>query len=116
MGGDEKEVKILAGISELIMTPASTNNIQVQLNVKGKPVAFIANPLEPMIIRDEQGLEILEIFRYADNVYFVNAIQESLWVLFDGKNAEISGSALLRSRSCGLCGDLNGESTAPQDP
>ena len=58
------------------------------------------------------GLEILEIVRYQDNVYLVNAIQESLWVLFDGKNAEISGSTLLRSRSCGLCGDLNGENTA----
>merc|ERR1711934_483549 len=42
----------------------------------------------------------------------MGAIQESLWVLFDGKNAEISGSTLLRSRSCGLCGDLNGENTA----
>ena len=42
------------------------------------------------------GLEILEIVRYQDNVYLVKAIQESLWVLFDGKNAEISGSTLLR--------------------
>merc|ERR1711935_344945 len=50
--------------------------------------------------------------RYEDNAYFVNAYQEGLWVIFDGKNTEISGSALLRSRSCGLCGDLNGENTA----
>merc|ERR1711862_419472 len=108
--GDNKEVKILAGISEVVMTPATT--IKVQLKVKGKVVPVPAQTGVPLIIRDEQGLEILEIVRYQDNVYLVNAIQESLWVLFDCKNVEISGSALLRSRSAGLCGDLNGESTA----
>lgn len=110
--GLNKEVKILAGIAEIVMTPVSATNMKIQLIVKGKPVPVDAQPGVPLIIRNEQGLEILEIIRYQDNVYLVNAIQESLWVLFDGKNAEISGSALLRSRSCGLCGDLNGENTA----
>lgn len=110
--GLNKEVKILAGIAEIVMTPVSATNMKIQLIVKGKPVPVDAQPGVPLIIRNEQGLEILEIVRYQDNVYLVNAIQESLWVLFDGKNAEISGSALLRSRSCGLCGDLNGENTA----
>jgi hypothetical protein len=110
--GLNKEVKILAGIAEMIMTPVSATNMKIQLIVKGKPVPVEAQPGVPLIIRNEQGLEILEIVRYQDNVYLVKAIQESLWVLFDGKNAEISGSTLLRSRSCGLCGDLNGENTA----
>jgi predicted esterase len=54
----------------------------------------------------------LHIQRFEDNVYGVHAVQENTMVLFCGKHAQIFGTPLLRARSCGLCGDLNAETTA----
>ena len=54
--GLNKEVKILAGIAEMIMTPVSATNMKIQLIVKGKPVPVDAQPGVPLIIRNEQGI------------------------------------------------------------
>merc|ERR1712200_353738 len=75
--GASKEVKVLAGITEVLMTPMSANNMKIQ-----------------------------------DNAYEIYAVQEGLFMTFDGKHAQIFGNYLLRSRSCGLCGDLDAETTA----
>jgi hypothetical protein len=107
-----KEVKILAGVAEAIMTPVSTYNMKIQVNLNGQQQTVEVQPGMRKLINDVNGLTILDVKRFQDNVYMISAVQESLWVLFDGKHVEISASALLRSRSCGLCGDLNGENTA----
>jgi len=106
-----KEVKILAGIAEVVMTPISATNMRIQLNLNGQQQIVEVLPAEVKVIR-HNGLEILHVKRFEDNVYGVYAVQEHLMVMFDGKHAQIFGTPLLRARSCGLCGDLNVETTA----
>merc|ERR1712212_1284588 len=91
--GVQKEVKILAGVAEVLMTPTSATDMRVQLTLNGQQ-------------------QILQIQRFEDNVYGVHAVQENTMVLFCGKHAQIFGTPLLRARSCGLCGNLNAEATA----
>jgi hypothetical protein len=110
--GVSKEVKILAGVAEVLMTPISATNMKIQMNLNGQHQIVTVQPGMLKVIRDVNGLEILHIKRFEDNVYSVHAVQEHLMVLFDGKHAQIFGSPLLRGRSCGLCGDLNVETTA----
>merc|ERR1719510_2687694 len=81
------------------------------MNIEGRTEVLQVLPghIKPVVVN---GMEIMEVKRYQDNVYLVNAFREGLWVLFDGERLEVSGSYLLKSRSAGLCGDLNGENTA----
>merc|ERR1711926_50715 len=103
---------VLAGVAEILMTPISATNMKIQMNLNGQQQTIQVQPGMVKVIRDVNGLEILHIKRFEDNVYAVHAIQEQLMVLFDGKHAQIFGSPLLRARSVGLCGDLNAEVTA----
>ena len=66
----------------------------------------------PMKVIRHNGLEILHIRRFEDNVYGVHVVQQQMMVMFCGKHVQIFGNPLLRARTCGLCGDLNGETTA----
>jgi len=106
-----KEVKVLAGIAEVLLTPISATEMKIQLNLNGQQEIVTVQPGELKVIKNA-GLEILQIKLYQDNVYQIHAVQEGLVMFFDGKNAQIFGNALLKSRSCGLCGDLNAETTA----
>merc|ERR1712088_822399 len=78
------------------------------------PVAVMAKTLSSNLkeVKNSEQLTILEIRRYQDNVYTVYLPKEGLLVLFDGERVEISASQLLKSRACGLCGDLDHENTA----
>merc|ERR1711922_89139 len=104
--GVSKEVKVLAGVAEVLMTPVSATNMKIQMNLNGQQQTIKVQPGMGKVIRDVNGVEILHIKRFEDNVYAVHAIQEQLMVLFDGKHAQIFGSPLLRARSVGLCDDL----------
>lgn len=104
----QKQVKILAGPSEIILTP----NLMVKMNFNGHQESINIQAGQTKTWQNAAGQTIVEIKKYQDNVILVNAIQESLWVLYDGERVEVSGSYMLRSRACGLCGDLNGENTA----
>mgnify|MGYP001168426361 FL=1 len=113
-GSEKKEVKILSGVTELLMTPESSQ-MRLKLNVEGQERELLVQPgqVEQVIARSEGSEEvIMEVKRYEDNVYLVIFPQESLWVLFDGKRIEISPSQMLKGRTCGLCGDLDHENTA----
>merc|ERR1739847_90068 len=103
--------KILAGVAEVLMTPTSTTDMRVQLTLNGQQQIVQILPGEFKVIR-HNGVQILHIQRFEDNVYGVHAVQENTMVLFCGKHAQIFGTPLLRARSCGLCGDLNAEATA----
>jgi len=109
--GVQKEVKILAGVAEVLMTPTSATDMRVQLTLNGQQQIVQILPGEFKVIR-HNGVQILHIQRFEDNVYGVHAVQENTMVLFCGKHAQIFGTPLLRARSCGLCGDLNAEATA----
>merc|ERR1719219_2192866 len=106
-----KEVKILAGVSEVLMTPISATNMKIQLNLNGQQQIVEVLPGEVKVI-SHNGLQILHIKRFEDNVYAVHAVQEHLMVMFCGKHVQIFAPVLLRGRSTGLCGDLNAETTA----
>merc|ERR1711910_186295 len=109
--GKLKEAKILAGVAEILMTPISTTEMKIQLNLNGHQQTVTVLPGEFKVIR-HNGVQILHIQRYEGNVYSVHAVQENLMVSFDGKHAQIFGTPLLRGRSCGLCGNLDAEITA----
>merc|ERR1719431_284003 len=109
--GVQKEVKILAGVAEVLMTPTSATDMRVQLTLNGQQQIVQILPGEFKVIR-HNGVQILHIQRFEDNVYGVHAVQENTMVLFCGEHAQIFGTPLLRARSCGLCGDLNAEATA----
>jgi len=106
--GQQKQVKILAGPSDIIITP----ELKIQLIFNGQKEQVEIQAGQTKTWKAMNGKVVLQIKKYQDNVILVNAIQESLWVLFDGQRVEVSGSYMLRSRACGLCGDLNGENTA----
>merc|ERR1719315_185988 len=106
-----KEVKILAGVAEVLMTPISATNMKIQLNLNGQQQIIEVLPGDVKVIR-HNGLEILHVKRFEDNHYAVHAVQEHVMVIFCGKHAQIFGNPLLRGRSCGLCGDFNAEITA----
>merc|ERR1712168_1037074 len=112
INGVSKEVKILAGVAEILMTPISASGMKIQMVLNGKQEIVQVQPGMVKVIRDVNGLEILHIKRYEDDVYAIHAVQQHLMVLFDGKHAQIFGSPLMRSRAVGLCGDLNAEVTA----
>jgi len=106
-----KEVKILAGVAEVLMTPISATNMKIVIGLNGRQEIVECPPGELKVIR-HNGFQILHVMRSEDNVFVVHAVQEQLMVMFDGKDAQIFGTPLLRARSCGLCGDLNAERTA----
>jgi hypothetical protein len=108
---EEMEVKVLSGLTEVIMTPQGSNSLRVMLNINGRQEEAKIQPGEWKSYTANQKV-VMEVRRFEDNVYLVKFEQESLWVLFDGKRIEISAPQLLKFRSCGLCGDLNGENTA----
>merc|ERR1711931_265020 len=108
--GVKKEVKILAGIAEVLLTPTATD-MRIHLNLNGQAQIVQVLPGEFKVIR-HNGVQILHIQRFEDNVYAVHAVQENVMVLFCGEHAQIFGTPLFRGRSCGLCGDLNAETTA----
>jgi len=112
INGVSKEVKILAGVAEILMTPISAAGMKIQMVLNGQQEIVQVQPGMVKVIRDVNGLEILHIKRYEDDVYAIHAVQQHLMVLFDGKHAQIFGSPLMRSRAVGLCGDLNAEVTA----
>jgi len=114
LSGETKEVKILSGITELKMTPESSQ-MKLRMNVEGRQEEILLQPGQvKQVIAEQSSSErvIMEVKRYEDNVYLVNFPKESLWVLFDGKRIEISPSQMLKARTCGLCGDLDHENTA----
>jgi hypothetical protein len=108
---EEMQVKVLSGLTEVIMTPQGSNSLRVILNINGRQEEAKIQPGETKSYTENQKV-VVEVRRYEDDVYLVKFAQESLWVLFNGKSIEISPPQLLKFRSCGLCGDLNGENTA----
>jgi len=107
-----KEVKVLSGPVETLLTPQSKTDMKLRLNIEGRVEELSIQPGHMREIRTQDMTKVMEIKRFQDNVYLVNAIREKLWVLTDGERIEVSASYMLRSKACGLCGDLNGENTA----
>merc|ERR1711942_319781 len=64
------------------------------------------------IKKNVEGKVIAMVQRFEDNVVSVYVPEQGLKVLSDGTRTEIVAPQLLKSRTVGLCGDMNGEVTA----
>merc|ERR1711972_745382 len=67
---------------------------------------------EMLIKKNVEGKIIAMVQRFEDNVVSVYVPEQGLKVLSDGSRIEIVAPQLLKSRTVGLCGDMNGEITA----
>merc|ERR1719290_444389 len=103
-----KIVKILSGISEVEMIPTSAGLMKVTLNGEELTLPTVG---EQLIKRDQEGRIFLIVQRFQDAV-FVHMPQQMLQVLSNGSAIEVVAPQLLKSRSVGLCGDMNGERSA----
>lgn len=84
---------------------------QIQLNIHGDHKVITLDKGMTRYYKVNNKV-VLWLKRYHDEVLTIHLPQENLLVITDGKRIEISAPLLLRQRSCGLCGDLNGENTA----
>jgi len=104
-----KVVKVLAGVSEITVTPIPSGSFQVKINGKSVHLA------KGETVREKShatGQTIVELKRYRDDVYYIYVPSQGIQVLTDGQHVEVVVPEYLRTRAAGLCGDLNGESTA----
>merc|ERR1712055_229950 len=103
--------KILAG-KDQIQIGASSRGIEVLVNGQHKTIypgqkseVYAKDPTYPSSRR-----LVATIRRYSvDGVYRINVQQYGLKLVTDGKRVEVIAPQLLRSRTVGLCGNLDGE-------
>jgi len=103
----KKMVKILSGIEEVILTPVSSG---MDVKVNGEHVTIA--PGSTYVKELSAGVISVWIKRHADNVYHVIVPSQSLTVMTDGESVEVIAPQVLKSRAAGLCGDMNGETSA----
>jgi len=104
----KKIVKILSGISEVQMIPTSAGLMKVMFNGEELTLPAVG---EQLIKRDQESRILLIVQRFQDAV-FVHMPQHMLKVLSNGSVIEVVAPLLLKSRTVGLCGDMNGERSA----
>merc|ERR1711962_1050424 len=104
----KKVVKILSGMTVVEMIP-STGSMKVIVN--GKPLTLPAIS-EELIKKSPEGKILVIVQRFEDNVVFVHIPEQGLKVLSNGSMIEVVAPLLLKSRTVGLCGDMNGERSA----
>merc|ERR1712198_84134 len=96
-GSEKKIVKILSGITEAQIIPTSSGSMKVLIH---------REEVHPMV-----GEKLIKK-NVEDNVVSIYVPEQGLKVLSDGSRIEIVAPQLLKSRTVGLCGDMNGEVTA----
>merc|ERR1712121_619535 len=103
-GSEKKNVKILSGITEAQIIPSSSGSLKVLINKE---------EVRPMVVqKTSQGKIIAIVQRFEDNVVSVYVPEQGRKVLSDGSRIEVVAPQLLKSRTVGLCGDMNGEVSA----
>jgi len=102
----KKMVKILSGIVEVILTPVSSG---MDVKING---AHVTIKQGTTFTKETAGVTNVVIMRHVDNVYHVIVPSQSLTVLTDGESVEVVAPQVLKSRAVGLCGDMNGETSA----
>merc|ERR1711931_312679 len=104
----KKIVKILSGITDVQIIPSSGSMKDL---VNGEQLTLPAIG-EQLIKKSIEGKILLIVQRFEDNVVFVHIPEQGLKVLTNGSMIEIVAPELLKSRTVGLCGDMNGEISA----
>merc|ERR1711976_1078882 len=98
-------------MGELVMQRQSSE-VMIQMNLEGRTEQIQVHHNQVKEITNSQGRVVMEVMRYVDNVYHILLRNENTLVLFNGERVEISAPQMLKSRACGLCGDLDHENTA----
>jgi len=104
VSGGLKAVKILAGASVVELVPETSMKVLINgqvVSVAKEQVVEKMTPSGPIIVK-----------HYLDGVYMVRVPTQSLSVVTNGVSIEVSAPQYLKSRSVGLCGDMNGEVSA----
>merc|ERR1719259_923173 len=107
-GSEKKIVKILSGITEAQIIPSSSGSLKVLIN-KEEVHPTVGQKL---VKKTSQGNIIAIVQRFEDNVVSVYVPEQGLKVLSNGSRIEVVAPQLLKSRTVGLCGDMNGEVSA----
>merc|ERR1712198_456204 len=107
-GSEKKIVKILSGITEAQIIPSSSGSLKVLIN-KEEVHPTVGQKL---VKKNSQGKIIAIVQRFEDNVVSVHVPEQGLKVLSNGSRIEVVAPQLLKSRTVGLCGDMNGEVSA----
>merc|ERR1712111_74887 len=104
----KKIVKILSGITEVLLIP-SAGPMKVMVNGKQLRLPAVG---EKLIKKSPEGKILVIIQHLQDNVISVHVPEQGLQVLSNGILIEVVAPQLLKSRTVGLCGDMNGEKSA----
>merc|ERR1719370_2379938 len=106
--GQKNIVKILSGITEVLLIP-SAGSIKVMVNGKQLSLPAVG---EELIKKSPEGKILVVLKHFQDNVISVYVPEQGLQVLSNGIMIEVVAPQLLKSRTVGLCGDMNGEKSA----
>merc|ERR1712111_251558 len=106
--GQKKIVKILSGITEVLLIP-SGGSMKVMVNGKQLTLPAVG---EQLIKKSPEGKVLVILKHFQDNVISVYVPEQGLQVLSNGIMIEVVAPQLLKSRTVGLCGDMNGEKSA----
>merc|ERR1719430_269075 len=104
----KKIVKILSGITEVLLIP-SAGPMKVMVNGKQLSLPAVG---EQLIKKSPEGKVLVILQHFQDNVISVYVPEQGLQVLSNGIMIEFVAPQLLKSRTVGLCGDMNGEKSA----
>ena len=105
---EKKIVKILSGITEVKMIPVS-GSMKVMVNGEELRLPTVGQKL---IKKNTEGKILVIVQHFQDGVVSVHVPEQGLKVLSNGSRIEVVAPQVLKSRTVGLCGDMNGERTA----
>merc|ERR1711951_81968 len=97
--------KILSGITEVLMIPSS-GSLKVMVNGEQLSLPAVG---EQLIKKNPEGKVVAILQHFKDSVISVYVPEQGLEVLSNGVMIEVVAPQLLKSRTVGLCGDMNGE-------
>jgi len=114
---ESKVIEILSGISKLTLKPKSSgrevSGLEINMKINDEHRSVEISQGETKTVRDKRSNSAVAIIkRYRDNVYNIYLPREMWRVITDGVRIEIVAPRYVGGRSCGLCGDFNGENTA----
>merc|ERR1719228_2834813 len=104
----KKIVKILSGMSEVEMIPVS-GSMKVMVNGEELRLPTVGQKL---IKKNTEGKILVIVQHFQDGVVSAHVPEQGRKVLSNGSRIEVVAPQVLKSRTVGLCGDMNGERTA----
>jgi len=108
IGEKKKAVKILSGPAKIELIPESNGSLDIKIN--GQTLRLTKGQTMRQEVTSSNGIKsVVVLKRFLDEVISVHVPSQSLQVLTDGQRVEVVAPQFLRTRTVGLCGDLNGE-------